>query len=133
VTEHDHFDGQIRVIGPSQAENLHGPEEGERERNERAADHSRCHIHSGESPRSKYPDEVFGTHRVAAQSVLAIFQILAGNLRKIDNFLETVSTTETAQTSGRRPRRRRRTTEPIDKWLDSFGPAADGGRAPPGE
>jgi hypothetical protein len=29
VTENDDLDGQIRVVGPLQAEDLHGPEEGE--------------------------------------------------------------------------------------------------------
>ena len=29
VAEHDHFDGQIGVVGPLQEEDLHGPDEGE--------------------------------------------------------------------------------------------------------
>ncbi len=70
---------------------------------------------------------------VAAQSVLVAFQILAGNLRKIDSFLKKVSNTETAQKVRRRPRRRRRTTEPLQESLNDFGSTASGGRAPPGE
>ncbi|MGO8873556.1 MAG: hypothetical protein ACLQPH_19555 [Acidimicrobiales bacterium] len=68
---------------------------------------------------------------VAAQSVLVAFQILAGNLRKIDTFLEKMSKTETDGAEERRTRRRRRTTDPVQKWLDGTGSAATGGRAPP--
>ena len=63
MTEHDDLDGQIGLIGPLQAEDLHGPEEGEIEERE------------GHKPFSRsYPlqrkvqftvlDEVLGTHTV---------------------------------------------------------------------
>ena len=32
-------------------------------------DHSGGHVHSGESPRSKVPDEVLGTHKVPTQQI----------------------------------------------------------------
>ena len=34
MAEHDDLDGQIGVVGPLQAEDLHGPEEGEIEERE---------------------------------------------------------------------------------------------------
>jgi hypothetical protein len=139
VTEHDDFDGQIGVIGPLKAENLQGPEEGEIEEREGHGPFSLSRPLRRKS-QIKAPGGGFWhaqdpqrrrVRGVAAQSVLVAFQILAGNLRKIDNFLEAMSRTETAQTGGHRPHRRRRTTEPISKWLDPSGSTADGGRAPP--
>lgn len=70
---------------------------------------------------------------MAAQSVLVAFQTLAGNLRRIDSFMKKISKTSASQAGGHRPRRRRRTTEPIQKWLSSSEPAENGGRAPPDE
>ena len=64
---------------------------------------------------------------VAAQSVLVAFQIVAGNLRKIDSFLEKMA----AVVEPLRPRRRRRTADPITSWLVPSGLTASGGRAPP--
>jgi hypothetical protein len=64
---------------------------------------------------------------VAAQSVLVAFQIVAGNLRKIDGFLEKM----VAVVEPLRPRPRRRTADPITRWLVPSGMTASGGRAPP--
>jgi hypothetical protein len=64
---------------------------------------------------------------VAAQSVLVAFQVLAGNLRKIDGFLLSVATARPD-----RPRRRRRRTWPsMSNWLPSADSASPE-RAPPG-
>jgi hypothetical protein len=66
---------------------------------------------------------------VAAQSALVAFQIMASNLRKIDGFLEKMA----SKVGADRPRRRRgRSTEPIEIWLEPFRSTASDGRAPPG-
>ena len=64
---------------------------------------------------------------VAAQTILVAFQVLAGNLRRIDGFLNRMAAEET---SGPRRRSRRRTSAPIGNWLTPrSGPPA--GRSPP--
>ena len=68
---------------------------------------------------------------VAAQSVLVAFRLLAGNLRKIDSFMKQQSKAQAEETGRRQPRRRRRTTKPIQKWLDDFSAPGATGRAPP--
>jgi len=61
------------------------------------------------------------------------FQIMAGNLRKIDSFVRKLRQREAAQTDGQKPRKRRRTTKPIQSWLSECGSAGGRDRAPPGE
>ena len=66
---------------------------------------------------------------VAAQTVLVGFQILAGNLRKIDSFVKKMAGVE--EDSGPRRRRRRRATEPIGTWLAPNRSGPSNGRSPP--
>lgn len=62
VAEHDDFDGQIGVVGPLQAEDLDGPEEGEVEEREGHGPFSRSRP-LWRKALIKHPDEVLGTHR----------------------------------------------------------------------
>jgi hypothetical protein len=61
VTEHDDLNGQIGVIGPLQAEDLDGPEEGEIEEREGHGPFSRLLLLRRKS-QFNYPDGILVTH-----------------------------------------------------------------------
>ncbi|MGA8724675.1 MAG: hypothetical protein WB565_06510 [Acidimicrobiales bacterium] len=65
---------------------------------------------------------------VAAQSILVAFQIVAGNWRKIDGFLQRMADVEVSEQ--RVTRTRRRSTDAIQTWLPRSS-STSSGRAPP--
>jgi hypothetical protein len=67
VSEHDDLNGQIGVIGPLQAEDLDGPEEGEIEEREGHGPFSPPLLLRRKS-QFNYPDDILGTHRAGSPS-----------------------------------------------------------------
>jgi len=67
VSEHDDLNGQIGVIGPLQAEDLDGPEEGEIEEREGHGPFSRLLLLRRKS-QFNYPDDILGTHRLGGST-----------------------------------------------------------------
>ena len=61
VPEHDDLDGQIGLVGPFQAEDLNGPEEGEVEKREGHGPFSRLHPLRRKSQLNG-SDDILGTH-----------------------------------------------------------------------